>query len=226
MFEAQLSHQMHDVKASIELRESSGAIQVRPAQQYADDPNGTWDDPVPFGADYTSAEGVTRADAFTHVPSIGDRKSYVRLGIIAVNSSGSSVEFARISMRCDVESRIPDIDGEIRLAGFTTWDSVAPRRSVTADRLNNYTTSATDLYQVIGVYLPMPTDSGTAKMGAFVTHSLDSAGKYLQNTYALSGNETTPDPFEFVVFLGFDSAHTNTKTADIIVKMVAFELYE
>jgi len=115
--------------------------------------------------------------------------------------------------------------GDVRLAGFTTYSSGAPRRSFSGTRFSNSTTGSTNLDKVIGVYLPMPTTSGNGKTGATILHTLDTSGAYLNNASILSDNETTPDPFEFVVFLGFDSAHTNVKTADVKVKMVAFELY-
>ena len=321
------SNSVHGVRASFDLRQSSGNIKVRAAFRTTDDPNGAWDAPVAFGPDYTATEGRVDGEAFYHLPAMADRKRFTQFGLLAVNSGGAEVEYAAVALRLDLESRVLDIplrtidvtnykasvnpntmtfsvtdqgggvhrvsltgdgnirdgssegvtlrfdpvdsagnivdisgqkwgviwevtlssvtagdslivmpgvsaqaddasDGEIRLAGFTTYTSGAPRRSVTGDRFNNYTTASTDLEKVIGVYVPMPVSSGTTKMGGFIVYTLNTAGAYINNTYALSGNEITPDPFEFVLFLGFDTAHTNTKTADITLKMVAFPMYE
>jgi hypothetical protein len=47
----------------------------------------------------------------------------------------------------------------------------------------------------------------------------------VNNDSTLADTDNTPSPMDFVLFLGFDAAHTNTKTADVIVKMVAYRLY-
>ena len=97
------SNELHSVRASFEFRDSSGDMKVRPAIQYADDPNGTWDTAEPFGPAYSSTEGDTYGTSFVDVTALGTRKLFARLGAVCLNVSATQVELAKVSLRIDIE---------------------------------------------------------------------------------------------------------------------------
>jgi hypothetical protein len=99
---------VHDVRGSFDLRQSSGNALVGLGFQYSDDKL-TWTTAESFGPAATASEGAVPGVKVFHLPALGDRKKWVRLGVLVSNDSGTEVEFATVSVRFDMESRIPNI---------------------------------------------------------------------------------------------------------------------
>lgn len=106
--------------------------------------------------------------------------------------------------------------GVPRFAGITTGTSTVDL-STCAALGSNGTTGKTGLAAVCGRITPPPIDSGSFDIGSLTVTSLDSAGARIgppSDTATTSdGSPGTCD--ELHVLVGFDTAHTNTKTADV-----------
>ena len=110
----------------------------------------------------------------------------------------------------------------VRLSGFSTSSS-ATRRSVSNSTTSNSTTGTADLDQIRGHYVPVPITGSTWQAGGIVTWTLNSSGEKVNSFQAAPGNGSASDNINLCLFLGFDSAHTSAKTADIKISTAISE---
>lgn len=106
--------------------------------------------------------------------------------------------------------------GVVRLAGISTGTS-AIDLSTCGALASNSTTAKTGLAAVCGRLCPPPIESGSFDIGTITVTSLDSAGARIgpPSDTATTSDSSPGTCDELHVCVGFDTAHTNTKTADV-----------
>lgn len=106
--------------------------------------------------------------------------------------------------------------GVVRLAGISTGTS-AVDLSTCGALASNSTTGKTGLAAVCGRLCPPPIESGSFDIGTITVTSLDSAGARIgpPSDTATTSDSSPGTCDEFHVCVGFDTAHANTKTADV-----------
>jgi len=113
----------------------------------------------------------------------------------------------------------------VRLGGLTTHSSSAIRRSVASGVNSNSTTGTADLEKIRGVYVPERAEDGTMRAGACAIWTLNSSGAPVNKTELTSGSGTISNTVNMALFIGFDSAHTNTKTCDVKISAIASQVW-
>jgi len=112
----------------------------------------------------------------------------------------------------------------VRLLGFSTH-TAAVRQSKATVLTSNATTTATDITKIRGYYTPIKRDSGDHYLGGFMGWTIDSGDEIINIANAGGWIEEPPSEVKLGLFLGFDTGHTNTKTADVKVSSVAVQVW-
>ena len=94
------STDINKIRASFELRQSSGALLMAPALRMGND-GLTWDSAVQIGTDTSSNEGVTYGAAFIDMHTTTQAKVLVQFGVLCKNTTGAIVEQAMAALKID-----------------------------------------------------------------------------------------------------------------------------
>ncbi len=90
------------VRVSFEMRQTSGAAEIRPALRMSNDAL-TWDNPVSIGITTRSTDGVTNGADFVDVSATTKAKALVQFGVECKNTTGTTCELCSAALKVDTK---------------------------------------------------------------------------------------------------------------------------
>ena len=93
-----------NVRVSIEMDQSTGQCQVRPALRFSSD-GITWDSPNYIISTYRSTAGIDYGTVWVDITSLATPKNWVQFGVEAANSPGTDIELCNASLMVQPRDR-------------------------------------------------------------------------------------------------------------------------
>jgi hypothetical protein len=100
--EAMSSAGLINVRVSTEMEEKVGNIEIRPALRYSDD-GFTWNTAKEIVATYRTTNGTDVGTSYVDITGLAGTTphAFVQFGVVAANTSGSSVNIALAEIRIE-----------------------------------------------------------------------------------------------------------------------------